>query len=116
MARSSPVRPPTLRLVRTVHTIVWAVFAGSIFAIFPLAAADRFAPAYALIGLVLVEVVVLALNGMKCPLTGVAERFSDDRRPNFDIYLPQWLARYNKAIFGTLFVLAILFTLYRRLT
>jgi hypothetical protein len=27
-----------------------------------------------------------------------------DRRPNFDIYLPEWLARYNKEVFGTLFV------------
>jgi hypothetical protein len=24
---------------------------------------------------------------------------------NFDIYLPNWLARYNKAIVGTLFVM-----------
>jgi hypothetical protein len=31
--------------------------------------------------------------------------------PNFDIYLPRWMARYNKQIFGTLFVLGGLFAL-----
>jgi hypothetical protein len=34
----------------------------------------------------------------------VAARYTDDRRANFDIYLPEWLARHNQAIFGTLYV------------
>lgn len=52
---------------------------------------------------VLTECVVLAANRGRCPLTGVAARYSEDRQPNFDIYLPIWLARYNKWIFGALF-------------
>jgi hypothetical protein len=32
---------------------------------------------------------------------------------NFDIYLPNWLARNNKAIFGTLFALNGLIVLWR---
>jgi hypothetical protein len=59
-------------------------------------------------GLVFVEVAVLAVNGGRCPLTAVAARYTDDRRDNFDIYLPLWLARYNKLIFGTLFVVGLL--------
>jgi len=55
-------------------------------------------------GIVLVEVFILALNGWQCPLTGLAARHTDDRRPNFDIYLPAWLARRNEVIFGSLFV------------
>ena len=43
---------------------------------------------------------------------GVA-RYTDDRRPNFDIYLPSWLARYNKQIFGSLFAAGILLVLVR---
>jgi hypothetical protein len=50
---------------------------------------------------------------MRCPLTGVAARFTDDRRDNFDIYLPLWLARYNKPIFGWLFAAGLAFTLAR---
>ncbi len=35
----------------------------------------------------------------------------DARRLNFDIYLPAWLAEYNKAIFGSLYVIGIVWTL-----
>ena len=59
------------------------------------------------------EVFILAVNRWRCPLTAVAARYTADRRPNFDIYLPEWLARHNKGIFGTLFVLGLLFTLAR---
>jgi hypothetical protein len=47
---------------------------------------------------------VLALNGGRCPLTDLAAKFTDDRAPNFDIYLPSWVAEHNKVIFGVLFV------------
>jgi hypothetical protein len=50
---------------------------------------------------------------MQCPLTGVAARYTDDRRPNFDIYLPEWLPRNNKQIFGTLYAFAVLFLVVR---
>ena len=37
----------------------------------------------------------------------------DDRRENFDIYLPVWLAKYNKLIFGSLYVASVAFALVR---
>jgi hypothetical protein len=37
-------------------------------------------------------------------LTDLAASFTDNRPDNFDIYLPMWLARHNKTIFGSLFV------------
>jgi hypothetical protein len=99
-----------LRLVKLVHTVVWAFFAGSIVAI-PIAAwQGHFALALVLICLVLLEVLVLLLNHWRCPLTDVAARYTDDRPDNFDIYLPLWLARYNKEIFGTLFAVGLLVT------
>jgi len=64
-------------------------------------------------GLVAVEVGVLLLNGWRCPLTSVAARYTDERSENFDIYLPLWLAKYNKSIFGTLYVAGIAFALVR---
>jgi hypothetical protein len=54
---------------------------------------------------------VLLAYKFRCRLTDVAARFTDDRRDNFDIYLPLLIARYNKQIFGTLFVAGVLFTL-----
>ncbi len=69
--------------------------------------------AFVLIGIVLVEVLVLVVNGMRCPLTGVAARYTADRRDNFDIYLPEWLARHNKTVFGLLYLAGVLFTIAR---
>ncbi|MFL5385642.1 MAG: hypothetical protein ACJ8GN_24255 [Longimicrobiaceae bacterium] len=100
-----------LRLVKTIHTVVWAVFAGAILAIPLLAWYGFWFSAAALIALVLVECAVLAVNRMRCPLTGIAARYTDDRRDNFDIYLPLWLAKYNQLIFGSLFAAGLLFTL-----
>ena len=103
--------PAALRAVKIVHTLAWALFAGCI-VILPFVAWRRnFLAATILIAVVLVEVLVLVANRFRCPLTDVAARYTDDRRDNFDIYLPLWIARYNKQIFGTLFVAGILLTL-----
>jgi hypothetical protein len=64
-------------------------------------------------GIVLVEALVLAVNGWQCPLTKLAARHTDDRRDNFDIYLPLWLARNNKLIFGMLFAVGEAIALFR---
>ena len=98
-----------LRTVKAAHTVVWAFFVASIVAVPLCAWAERFGWSLLFAAVVLVEVLVLALNGLRCPLTAVAARYTSDRRPNFDIYLPEWLARRNKEIFGTLYLLGLLF-------
>jgi hypothetical protein len=50
---------------------------------------------------------VLIANGGHCPLTAVAARYTTDRRDNFDIYLPECLARYNKLIFGSIYLFGV---------
>src|SRR5262245_31926847 len=102
-----------LRKIKLLHTAAWAFFAGCI-VLLPFAAwRRRFDVALGLIMIVTGEVAILVWNRFKCPLTGVAARYTDDRRDNFDIYLPLWLARYNKHIFGSLFAAGILFTLFQ---
>jgi hypothetical protein len=100
----------SLRLVKVVHTLAWALFAGCILALPVAALQGHFTLALVLAGIVMVEVIILAANRFRCPLTDVAARYTDDRRANFDIYLPLWLARYNKQIFGTLFVGGLVLT------
>jgi len=99
-----------LRIVKVVHTVVWAVFASSIVAIPLFTFAGHVDVAAGLIAFVMLEVLVLAFNQMRCPLTDVASRYTSDRRDDFDIYLPLWLARENKRIFGTLYVASIAYT------
>lgn len=95
--------------IKLVHTVVWLFFVACILGIYAAAQAGRFDWALALAGAVFVEVLVLVANGLRCPLTPVAARFTEERRANFDIFLPEWLARYNKEIFGTLYVGALVY-------
>lgn len=103
----------TLRVIKLVHTIAWIFFASCILAIPFFAWRNDYRAAFVLIGVVAVEVFVLLLNGWHCPLTPVAARYTTDRRDNFDIYLPAWLARHNKLIFGALYVVGIAYTIAR---
>ena len=106
-------RNPVLVGIKLLHTAIWLFFAGCILAI-PLAGArHQFLWAAILTGLVLVECAVLAVNRGRCPLTDLAAHYTEERTDNFDIYLPLWLARRNKTIFGTLFAVGELFVLGR---
>ena len=65
------------------------------------------------IGIVVLEGVVLLTFKMSCPLTILARKYSDSQKDNFDIYLPNWIARYNKEIFTTVFVFGLITVLLR---
>jgi hypothetical protein len=60
-----------LETIKVVHTLVWAFFASCIFAIPIFAWRGQTRVAAVLIGVVFLEVVVLVVNGWRCPLTGV---------------------------------------------
>jgi len=110
MARSDE---RALVAVKLLHTAIWALMAACILALPVFGWARRFDWALGASALVLGECAVLAMNRGSCPLTGVAARYTDNRTDNFDIYLPQWLARYNKQIFGTLFLAGEVFVVWR---
>jgi hypothetical protein len=93
--------------IKLVHTIVWAFFAGCIVLIPVAAWLGEFRVAAALAAIVFVEVIVLLIYRWSCPLTAIAAQYTNSREPNFDIYLPKWLAQHNKTIFGVLYVAGI---------
>jgi len=99
-----------LLIVKLLHTAAWVVFAGCIVALPITAYLGHFQLALVLIGAVTVEIAVLALNHWACPLTAVAARYTVERQANFDIFLPLWLARYNKQVFGGLYAAGLLYT------
>jgi len=102
-----------LKAIRLLHTVVWVGFAGCIVAIPVLTLQERFRLAAVLALIVLGEVIVLALNRWRCPLTPIAARYTGNRRANFDIYLPEWLARYNKEIFAPLYLAGVVLLVVR---
>jgi hypothetical protein len=99
--------------LKALHTAIWLFFAGCTVAIPAAAAMRRFVLAVVLAGFVLVECLVLAANGWRCPITDLASRYTDDRRPNFDIFLPECLARHNKVVFGTIFAVDLVFLIWQ---
>ncbi len=92
--------------VKLLHTAVWAVVAGSILALFPAATLDQWGAFAGLHVIIVSEIAVLAAFRWTCPLTHLAARYTDDRSPNFDIFLPRTLARWNKEIFSVILVAA----------
>ena len=110
------MQPETkLRAIKTLHTLVWAVFAGAIVAAPVFAFLGNLVVAWGLVGLVLLEVLVLVMNKMRCPLTDVAAGYTAERRDNFDIYLPLWLATHNKEVFGGLYIAGIVYVAWESL-
>mgnify|MGYP000917323735 CR=1 FL=1 len=102
----------TLKAVKLAHTAVWAFFVACIFGA-PLSAwLGNFTLSAVLVGFVAIEALVLLLNKWSCPLTGVAARYTERREENFDIYLPRWLAKYNKGIFTPLYLLGAAYSAY----
>ena len=100
--------------IKLLHTLIWAIFAGLIFFVLYCGLSGHLTrwTGWA-IAFIFGEVLTLVLFQWRCPLTLVARRYTDEKRDNFDIYLPIWLARHNKLIFGTLFVLALALVAWR---
>ena len=100
--------------IKLLHTLIWAFFAGAIFFILYCGISGNVSHlTWWAIGLVLAEVCVLVAFRMTCPLTLVARRYSNSQADNFDIYLRNWLARYNQYIFSFLFVLGLILVLIK---
>jgi len=89
--------------IKVFHTVVWVFMNVVIFYLLYAVLVDRI-DRWAWICLLIIglECAVLLFFKMYCPLTLVARRYSVSQQPNFDIYLPLWLARYNKLIYGIL--------------
>ena len=105
-----------LILIKTIHTIIWIFFNVVLFymayeVIFN--KIDNFI--WIGIGFIILEFIVLLFFKMMCPLTIIARKYSKSNKENFDIYLPNWLAKYNKQIYTTFFIIIIFGWVYRTL-
>ena len=97
-----------LVLIKIIHTIIWMIMAtASFYILYAGIMGISNVVLWIAIGLLLFETIVLMINKWTCPLTPMAGKYTADRRDNFDIYLPQWLAKYNKMIFGVIFCIGL---------
>ncbi len=103
-----------LILVKLLHTLVWLFFNVVIFYMLYAVISNKIDIwLWIGYGLVLLEGLVLLLFRFFCPLTLIARKYSDSTKDNFDIYLPNWLAKYTKLIYTSIMVLITIITAYR---
>ena len=106
-----------LFLIRSLHTVIWFVMAVAIFYILYAGLFDRIGlMVWVCMGLVLVEGVILCAFKWQCPLTLLCRRYTDNYNVGFDIFLPRWLAQYNKLIFTALFLLGTILVTWRTMS
>ncbi|XVJ66965.1 MAG: hypothetical protein HEQ40_12635 [Lacibacter sp.] len=105
-----------LTLIKLLHTIIWIFFNVVLFYLLYAVITNRIDHwVWICIGLVVLEIITLLVFKWFCPLTVWARKYSDSSRHNFDIYLPEWLAKHNKLIYGVMFSLSLLILLVRLL-
>lgn len=103
-----------LILVKLLHTAIWIFFNVVIFYLLYAVIVNKIDIwVWICLGLIGLEVVILLAFRSVCPVTLIAERYSDSDRANFDIYLPHWLAKYNKRIYSVIVLIALVILVYR---
>ncbi len=103
-----------LLIIKLIHTLIWVLFVAVIFYVLYTGITDTVnLYTWIGIGLIIGEGIVLLLFKLYCPLTVLARRYSESTKDNFDIFLPNWLAKHNKLIFTTIFLIGVVLVLYR---
>ena len=103
-----------LVVIKVIHTLVWLFFNVVIFYMLYAVLSNKIGMGLWIgYGLFVLEGITLLAFKFFCPLTVLARRYSDSPKDNFDIYLPEWLAKYTKLIYTTILVIILLLTIYR---
>ncbi len=100
--------------IKIIHTAVWLFFNVVIFYMLYAVLVNKIDKwLWIGYGLVILEGITLLIFKMFCPLTVLARKYSDATNDNFDIYLPNWLAKYTKIIYTSIVVLILIITLFK---
>ena len=103
-----------LILIKLLHTTIWLFFNVVIFYLLYAVLINKIDKwVWICLGLIVLEGLVLILFKRVCPVTLMARKYSDSTKPNFDIYLPGWLAKYNQLIYSIIVLIAIVILIYR---
>lgn len=106
-----------LLIIKLIHTLIWLFYNVVIFYLLYAVLADKIDVwVWICIGLVLLEGLILIIFKWFCPLTILARRYSASERANFDIFLPNWLAKNNKVIYTSLFAISLVILFIRLLS
>lgn len=106
-----------LLLIKSIHTLVWLFFNVVMFYLFYAVITNKIDKwVWVGLGCFVLEGIVLLLFKMLCPLTVLARKYSNSRKDNFDIFLPNWLAKNNKLIYTSFLGIILIILAYRLIT
>ena len=100
--------------IKIIHTLVWLFFNVVIFYMLYAVLVNKIDKwLWIGYGLFVLEGLTLLVFKFFCPLTVIARKYSSSNKANFDIYLPGWLAKYNKLIYTGILIVIIIILIYR---
>lgn len=103
--------------IKILHTTIWLFYNVVIFYLLYSVIADKIDRwTWICIGFIVLEGIILLVFKSICPVTLIARKYSNSQKANFDIYLPNWLARYNKEIYTSIFFIAVAILVFRLLS
>jgi hypothetical protein len=103
-----------LIIVKIIHTLVWIFFNFVIFYMLYAVFTNKLdAWLWIGYGLVTLEGVTLLIFKCSCPITNVARKYSISSKDNFDIYLPNWLAKNTVLIYSSVLAVVTIITIYQ---
>jgi NhaP-type Na+/H+ or K+/H+ antiporter len=106
-----------LTLIKTIHSLIWVFFNCVIFYLLYAVLSNKIDKwVWICLGIIVFEGLILLVFKAVCPITLVARKYSDSQKDNFDIFLPNWLAKYNKHIYTTILLIALVILIYRLVT
>jgi hypothetical protein len=104
-------------MIKILHTAIWAFYIGILAYMYYLAIINKIDYTFWIaVFLVLLEGMIIIISGWMCPLTKYLKRFVENCEVGFDIFLPKWIAKYNKIGYSILFVLCLILAIYRLVT
>ena len=105
-----------LLIIKTTHTLIWLFFNVVIFYMLYAVIANKIDHwLWIGYGLFILEGITLIAYKLYCPLTIMARKYSNSSKDNFDIYLPNWLAKYTKLIYTSILIVIVILTIYQLL-
>jgi hypothetical protein len=105
-----------LTLVKLLHTLIWLFFNVVIFYLLFAVIANKIDRwVWICLGFITLEGIILLLFKRVCPVTIIAQKYSNSNKANFDIYLPNWLAKHNKKIYTAIVLVAVIILIFRLL-
>ena len=105
---------PKLKKIKIIHTLIWIFFNVVIsYMLYAVISNKLDIWLWICYFIILMEIITLFYFRFSCPLTLIARKYSNSKKANFDIYLPNWLAKYNRLIYGCVILAVMVMTIIR---